>query len=155
MEINIPGRDILQIKYLLCDYNGTLAKDGVLLPGIFERFQRLSEHLEIVIVTADTHGNVRKMVEDLPCKVHVIGPRLQDEEKLRLLLELGPARTVAVGNGFNDRLIIEKAVLGFAVIQQEGAMPGILLKADVVCTDICDVLDLLIIPSRLVATLRN
>ena len=86
MDINIPGRDVLQISYLLCDYNGTLAKDGILLPGILERFQLLSQQLEIIIVTADTHGNVRKMVEALPCKVHVIGPSRQDEEKLKLLL---------------------------------------------------------------------
>lgn len=155
MDIEIPGKDMLNIRYLLCDYNGTLAEDGEVLDGVKERFEVLAEQLDIIIITADTHGTVREMVSDLPCKVHVIGPFAQDEEKKSFLVELGAESTITIGNGFNDRLILQEAAVGIGLIMKEGAAVQALLQADVVCKNILDALDLLIIPSRLIATLRN
>lgn len=34
IEINIPGRAAYQLEHLVCDVNGTLALDGVLLDGV-------------------------------------------------------------------------------------------------------------------------
>ena len=37
LEINIPGQGKVEIKHLVCDVNGTLATDGILIDGICER----------------------------------------------------------------------------------------------------------------------
>ena len=34
LTISIPGGATLDIEHLVLDYNGTLAVDGVLLPGV-------------------------------------------------------------------------------------------------------------------------
>jgi soluble P-type ATPase len=60
-----------------------------------------------------------------------------------------------VGNGRNDRLMLEAAALGLAVILGEGASSATLAAADAVCLSIADALDLLIHPLRLTATLRS
>jgi soluble P-type ATPase len=54
LEIAIPGGDTLHLDYLVTDYNGTLACDGALLPGVAEVLGRLAGSLAIHLVTADT-----------------------------------------------------------------------------------------------------
>jgi soluble P-type ATPase len=54
LDINIPGSQPLRLCHLILDYNGTLACDGSILPGVAERLKTLAEQLEIHIVTADT-----------------------------------------------------------------------------------------------------
>ena len=54
----------------------------------------------------------------------------------------------------NDRLMLQTAGLGIAVMQAEGAAVETVLAADVVVPDIIAGLDLLLHPLRLVATLR-
>jgi soluble P-type ATPase len=62
---------------------------------------------------------------------------------------------VAIGNGANDALMLEHAALGILVMGGEGAAVEALLRARVVVTDICEALDLLLFPKRLIATLRR
>ena len=88
-------------------------------------------------------------------EVVVLPAGSQDLRKRDYVGELGADITVAVGNGRNDRLMLEKAALGIAVIQAEGAAAATLTCADVVCTNITSALDLLIHPLRLVASLRS
>jgi soluble P-type ATPase len=59
-----------------------------------------------------------------------------------------------MGNGRNDRLMLQTAALGVAVCQAEGAAVQTMLAADVIVPDTQAALDLLIYPLRLVATLR-
>jgi soluble P-type ATPase len=68
---------------------------------------------------------------------------------------LVPKAAVCVGNGRNDRLMLQEAGLGIAVVQGEGAAVQTALTADVLAPDILTALDLLIHPLRLVATLRS
>jgi soluble P-type ATPase len=51
--------------------------------------------------------------------------------------------------------MVREAVLGIAVLLEEGAFPKTLTDADVVCTSILSALDLLSHPQRLTATLRT
>jgi soluble P-type ATPase len=62
---------------------------------------------------------------------------------------------LAVGNGRNDVLLLEKAALGICVVQLEGAAVISMQAADMVCVDINDALDLLLRSHRMTATLRN
>lgn len=154
LEIVIPGSDILRLDYLVADYNGTLACDGALLPGVGEALRRLAQRLAIHVVTADTFGQARESLAGMPCELVILPPGEQDWAKLRYVEGLGAARCVCIGNGRNDRMMLAQAALGIAVVQQEGASVQALLAAAVAAPDILAALGLLLNPARLVATLR-
>ncbi len=154
IQVDIPGWGPLKLDHLVLDYNGTLAVDGILCEGVAERLTRLSRDLEIHILTADTFGKVREGMRAVPCDVTILEPGAQDQGKLDFVRRLGPGRTCAIGNGRNDRMMLEAAALGIAVILEEGAAAVSLAAADVVCRSVGDALDLLRNPLRLTATLR-
>ena len=155
LEMSIPGGAALRLTHLLLDYNGTLAVDGELLPGVAERLTALAPQLDIRVLTADTFGSAAEKLAGLPCTLTILPPGNQAEAKRAALEKVGAGTTASIGNGRNDRLMLAAAALGIAVLQGEGAAPETLLAADVVATDICAALDLLRLPLRLVATLRD
>lgn len=155
LTIAVPGCLMLQLAHLVLDYNGTIAMDGRLIEGVAGRLARLAPDLQIHVLTADTHGTAAKETESLPCLLAVIPPDNQDLAKLGYIEHIGPQRVVAVGNGRNDCLMLERATLGIAIVGGEGASSRALAAADLVCTDIAGALDLLLTPKRLQATLRN
>ena len=155
LRFDIPGFRALQLEHLVLDFNGTLACDGKLIHGVAEQFVRLAQNLSIHVITADTHGNAVRQLASLPCQTLIIPAALQDQAKAGFLTQLGADQTVAVGNGRNDRLMLENAALGIAVIQSEGAACVAIQAADLVVNDILAAFELLSNPKRLIATLRN
>ncbi len=156
MEIPIPGWDKpLTPKHLVMDYNGTLACDGTLIRNVKERLFKLSQKIKLHVVTADTFGKAQAELVGVPCKTHILAGKDQVLEKQQYVNSLGSTETVAIGNGFNDQLMLQVAALAIAVILEEGAAMKALQSADIVCRDICEALDLLIHPPRLQATLRK
>ena len=79
----------------------------------------------------------------------------QQKLKLNFIEELGKERVIAIGNGYNDLLMLKEAGLSISVIQKEGACPQSVVFSDIVTTSIIDALELLINPFRMIATLRN
>jgi len=154
-EITIPGYKTLKLTHLVLDYNGTMACDGKLIEGVLEMLQSLSGWLHIHVITADTFGTVKKQLEDISCSLSVLPLDNQDTGKRDYVETLGPAETVCIGNGRNDRLMLREAALGIAVIQEEGAFAETLMAADVIVPGIVDALNLLANPLRLIATLRS
>lgn len=154
IEVDIPGNKNLQLGHLVLDYNGTIAVDGRLLPGVKENLGALAQKLGIHVLTADTFGTVRSALEEIPCKLAIIPEGDQDVSKLEYVQNLGRNQTVCIGNGRNDHRMLEAAVLGIAVILDEGAAAKSLMAADIVCTNIVSALELLANPLRLSATLR-
>jgi soluble P-type ATPase len=69
--------------------------------------------------------------------------------------KLDASQTACIGNGRNDRLMLQAAALGIAVILGEGASVEAVSAAHVVCTSILSALELLQNPLRLTATLRS
>lgn len=155
LTVSIPGFRTLDLEHLVLDYNGTLALDGILLPGVSERIEALSRRLLVHVITADTFGKVHAALAGLPCKLTVLPEYGQDTSKLAYVEKLGADRTVCVGNGRNDRLMLKAAALGIVVVQDEGAAIEAFVSADVVLPDINLALDLLMNPLRLIATLRS
>jgi soluble P-type ATPase len=155
LDISIPGYKDLRLEHVVLDYNGTLACGGEILQGVRPSLEALAKDLEIHVVTADTFGKVRSRMESSPCKLVVLPLDHQDIGKLKYVEQLGGDRVVAIGNGRNDRLMLKRAALGIAVVQEEGAAAETLLAADVVCPSIHAALDLLCNPLRLTATLRS
>ncbi|SDB32335.1 Soluble P-type ATPase [Desulfonatronum thiosulfatophilum] len=155
LSIDIPGWKTLHLDHLFLDYNGTLALDGKVLPGVRERLQELAVSLEIHVLTADTFGSVREELGETPCDLLIIPDMDQAKAKADYLESFKPSGSVAVGNGRNDALMLQKAALGIALLQDEGSATQTLNAADVVCRSILDALDLLRKPLRLTATLRD
>ena len=115
----------------------------------------LAKGLQIHVVTADTFGKVRSRLADSTCKIVVLPQESQDVGKRKYVEKLDSESVVAIGNGRNDRLMLKRAALGIAVVEEEGAAAETLLAADVVCPGILAAFDLLRNPLRLTATLRS
>ena len=155
LEIDVQGYKQLQLSELVLDYNGTLACDGHPLEGIKDLLNALSDKLHVHVLTADTFGKVKNELSDVKCRIIIIPQDDQDIRKLDFIKKLGPEKTVCIGNGRNDRLMLKEAALGIAVIQKEAAAVETVMAADVVAPDISAALGLLSNPLRLVATLRS
>lgn len=143
------------LEHLVLDYNGTMAVDGLLLPGVKESLNRLADKLTIHVITADTFGIAAKGLQGVHCKMRVLEKGNQDQTKADFVNRLGSDRTVSIGNGRNDALMLSASRLGVAVILAEGASTLSLNAADIVCTNIVHALELLMHPLRLTATLRS
>jgi soluble P-type ATPase len=155
IKVNIPGYKKLQLKYLVLDYNGTLACDGKLLPGVKENLIALANELQVHVLTADTFGKAHSGIEGIPCKLSILSKDNQEVGKLEYTKALGAEFAVCIGNGRNDQLMLAESALGIAVILEEGAARVTIDAAAIVCTSIVSALELLRNPLRLVATLRS
>lgn len=155
IAIDIPGWRLLELKHLVLDYNGTLALDGVLLPGVAEALTSLASSLQIHVVTADTFGQAKAQLAGVPVELSIAPLQAQTDWKRQFVRDLDADGVVAIGNGRNDSKMLAAAALGIALIQREGAAAVTIASADVLCSSIFDALALLQNPKRLTATLRS
>lgn len=156
IEIDVPGtNEKLLLEHLVLDFNGTLAVDGRMKPGVADILKKLSGSLQVHVVTAGTFGGVEQELAGLPCLLKILSGEGQTRQKAEYVATLGCERTACIGNGRNDLEMLRSARLGIAVIQEEGASSLSLAAADVVCTGIVQALELLLHPLRLTATLRE
>jgi len=155
ITIDIPGFKRLEIKHVVCDYNGTIAVDGKMIEGVCEIINDLSKDLDFHVITADTFGFVERELENVRCKLVKISAQNQAVGKLEYVLNLDKDKTICIGNGNNDKLMVREAVLGIALLQEEGACIETLLVSDIVCKNIIDAFGYFMEPKRLIATLRS
>jgi len=154
IRINIPNREPMFAESLVLDYNGTLAINGQQINGVITLLGKLSEHLSVHVITADTFGTVKKTFANTNINVKIIDGKEQGRQKADFVASLKPQSVVAIGNGANDAQMLKLATLGIAVVQAEGASVQALMNADIICTSIIDGLNLLLNPKRIAATLR-
>jgi soluble P-type ATPase len=155
IEISIPNGPTLELRYALVDFNGTLARDGRLIDGVDDRLRALAARLAIHVATGNTTGTAPSALAGLPVELHLMPAERQAAAKRALIETLGARHVAAIGNGRNDREMLERAALAIAIVGGEGFAADALAAAGVVCTDVRDAIDLLLTPMRLVATLRG
>lgn len=156
MEINIPGREVVKIKNLLLDYNGTIACDGKLIPSVKEKIEAINKKgIKVHIVTADTHGTVKNQCSNMPVKIQIFDNSNASENKREIVQKLKGDNCVCIGNGFNDGAMFKECAISIIVMGEEGCSVKSLMKADVVCKKIEDAFDLILKPNRMIATLRG
>ncbi len=156
IELQIPGRGIIELEYAVFDVNGTLAVDGQLIKGVEPLIAQLRGKLEVRLITADTHGRQVEIDRQLKFTADRLKPGgYEREQKAEYVHALGAHNVVAIGNGGNDVDMLKVAALGIAVIGHEGAAFEVLSAADVVTHNIYDAIGLLLYPKRLIATLRR
>lgn len=154
IDITVPGREQFQIDHLVCDVNGTIALDGMLLDGVQDFFERLSQKLTVHLLTANTHGLQNSIDQSLGIKAHIILAGDEKGQKEAFVNSLKPAGVVAIGQGANDAGMLKSADIGIAVMSKEGLAVQTLLAADIVVPDIFSAFNLLEKPLRLTATMR-
>ena len=152
MIVDVPGYQPISLKNLVLDFTGTLSKDGVLLDGVESRLSELSKTVHIVVLTADTFGTAAKALEGLPVELKIIN---SGKEKADYVERVGAASVAAIGNGRNDVPMCRVAALSVAVMGPEGVASELLRSVHIVVPNICDALDLLAMPLRVRATLRD
>ena len=155
ISLNVPGVGEINLEHVVFDVNGTLAVDGKLLPGIPDLLQELKKHLNIHLLTADTHGKQLEIDQQLNLEAVRVQAGDEKGQKLEYIHRLGTKKTAAVGQGANDALMLEAAQIGICVISAEGTALQTLLKADLVVPDIKSALEILQNPTRLKASLRK
>lgn len=155
INVVVPGLGGIALDHIVLDFNGTMAVDGALIPGVQGRLNRLSESLGVHILTADTFCTVREACRSINGSVTVLPGEIGGAEKENFVRRLGEKSVVAVGNGMNDLLMIRASALGILVVGSEGACGQTMAAADIVVVSILDGLDLLLNPRRIVATLRR
>jgi len=153
--INVQNYKKLVIKNIVLDYNGTIAKDGVLKKSVKKLMTTLSKEYTLHVITADTFGSVQEEVSGLDVQVKVLKSKNHTQEKKDYVKKLGKKSCVAIGNGNNDALMLKKAALGIAIVGDEGCATQTLMQSDLVCKSITDALELFVNTKRLIATLRR
>jgi soluble P-type ATPase len=153
--ITIPNYADLQIEHVVLDYNGTLASGGILSEKTRRCLKELTGLYHVYVITADTFGTVKQELEVFDLEVIILSSSDHTSEKSQLIERLGAVQTAAMGNGNNDRLMLERAALSVALMGSEGCAVETMHAADILCGSIVDAMELLIYPKRLVATLRR
>jgi P-type E1-E2 ATPase len=155
IELNIPGRGLIQLEHLVCDVNGTLALDGELLEGVAKKVHDLGDRLEIHMLTADTHGKQELIDHQLNLRAERVQPGDEAVQKAAFVNRLGAERVAAVGQGANDAAMLKNAAIGICVLSVEGTATETLINSDIVVPTIIQALELFENPLRLVASLRK
>ncbi len=154
VELDIPGYGWVRLQHMVSDFTGTLSVEGKLLPGVRERLDRISEFLELHVLTADTFGMARAELVGIRCAMHILEGERHDVQKEEYVNRLSAGTVIAFGNGINDRKMLKAARIGVAVCLAEGCAVEALSSADILVNSIMDGLDLLLHPKRCKATLR-
>jgi len=152
--IVIPGREDINVKHVILDFNGTIAVDGKLIDGVATKINQLSQIVNFTVVTADTYGTVKSELSGINCKLVNLDQTGVFKDKLEVLTSLGKDNTLCVGNGFNDRIVLKESILGISVLQDEGLSVEALMASDMVCKSIDDVFCCIENPQRIAASLR-
>lgn len=154
LSIQLPGQPSLDLHHLVLDFNGTLALRGMVVDGVVARCAQLGRHLQLHCVTGDTYGTARSALAGIDLALHVLPPTGQSLAKRDYVAKLG-AGVCALGNGWNDRLMLAEAELGLAVMMSEGCAGATLCAARGVFSNVLDALDALLYPERMIALLRD
>ena len=155
IKLDIPGRGALEFENIVLDLNGTLSVDGKIHSKARDKINLLAKRANIYVITADTRGQAGQILGKLKAEIVLLSGDNTSQEKAKFIQAVGPNRTVAIGNGYNDHLMVKEAALGFCIIGKEGASAETIKNADVVLQDILDALDFLLRPLRNKATLRR
>ena len=155
MHIEIPGYKTLDLKYLLLDYNGTIALDGKLSKTVKELIFEVANELEVFVLTADTHGTAALECEGLPVTLKTFPSDDAMMSKLEIIDVLDRTRCCAIGNGRNDTLMCGAAALSICIMGEEGCYSHLINETHITVKSIENAFELLLKPKRLIATLRG
>jgi soluble P-type ATPase len=152
--ITVPGWGSAELENLVLDLNGTLTESGDFIPGVMDHLEKLkAEGFRIYVLSGDTRKTLKQGLEK-PVDIEAVITKTADEKR-DFVESIGADHTVCVGNGNIDVEMFKAARLSICTIQAEGATLQAMLAADIVVTHINQAFEILLDPSRLIATLRR
>lgn len=151
MTIDIPGRGLLGWDTVVLDFNGTIALDGKVSVAVEALLYDLARQYVTILATSDTFGTASYFAHRLGIRLEIV----QSGRDKEVLVQGLPGGVAVVGNGANDQKMFRAADLAIGIIGAEGAAVASMLDADIWVMNAEQALELLLHPSRLVATLRN
>jgi len=154
LEVDIPGFGHVRLQHMVADFTGTLSVRGRLVPGIRELLNKVTTILDVHVLTADTFGMARSELAGVRCLIHILEEENEDLQKQDYIHRLRAKSVVALGNGNNDRKMLQAARIGIAVCLKEGCSVNAASAADILVTSATDALELLLNEKSLKATLR-
>jgi soluble P-type ATPase len=155
IRLDVPGTGTCEFENIVLDLNGTLSVDGKIHPKARDKINLLARRAKIYVLTADTRGRADQTLGKLNLEIILLSGDNTCQEKVEFVRAIGSNRTVAMGNGYNDHLMVKEATLGLCIIGREGAFAETVKNADVIFPDVVDALDFLLRPLRSKATLRR
>ena len=155
MIIKIPGREALDIRTIVFDYNGTLATDGKLSKNVKSKLLELAKNYELYVLTADTYGSAALECEKLPVVLKTFSSEGTSAFKAQIVTKLHPEHCACVGNGFNDIEMFKEAALAVGVLGNEGIFAGLVQQSDILVKSIEDGIDLFLNSAKICAVLRS
>jgi len=155
LYMEIPRKGRFEIEFLVLDLNGTVATDGRISNKTKDKINLLAKRVKVYILTADTRKDAQERLGRTNAELVILDQGEEAPQKGKFIQEIGAEKTIAVGNGYNDHLMVKEAALGIATIGREGAAKETICNANVVVYDILDALDLILKPLRHRATLRR
>lgn len=155
MRPEAPSDARAEPTHLLLDLNGTLALDGTMLPGVASRIAVLKRAMDILLVSGDTFGTAQGVARELGIPLRELDPLDQGGQKLRIVRQIGSRSSAMIGNGCNDAPALAEVGLGICVLGPEGAAREAVCASDIVVGSPECALDLLLNPTRILATLRR
>lgn len=150
MRIEIPGVKTLELKNIFIDYNGTIAKNGKPYEGILEILDELAQSFNVFIITGDTFGHVATYFEQSHVQVLIA---YTADEKYDVVSKY--KETLTIGNGSIDYKMFMISDLSFCVIGDEGASFKAMSHADIIVKDIFHVIEMILEPKKIIATLKE
>jgi soluble P-type ATPase len=120
ISINIPGWGTANVENIILDLNGTIATDGFISQTVKEKIKALSEKAKIYFLTVDTHGTATRETAGINADLIIIPGENSNKGKCEVLNTINPKMTVAIGNGYNDHLILRKRPLGLQSLGKGG-----------------------------------
>lgn len=155
ISTNIPGHKIIEVKNVVFDFNGTIAEDGILIPGVEKLIKELVQNdIKVYVLTADTNGSVKKQCVELPVEIEIFDRENASMCKKEIVERIGGENTVSIGNGKNDIEMFKSSILSIAIIGKEGCYSKTFIESDIVVKSIIDAIELILKPNRLRATMR-
>jgi soluble P-type ATPase len=97
IDVRVPGFGVLALAHLVLDFNGTLAVDGTLLPGVKRRLDRLARSVRIHVVTADTFGKARANLANVDCRLEILASGAEGRAKAACARAPSGLRASAMG----------------------------------------------------------
>ena len=155
MIINVPQTGKYDIENIVFDYNGTIANNGIIIDGVLEKIVDLSKSFNVHIITADTFSTVRESFKGTNVNINIIDKDYGSEQKEKFIDKLGFDKTIALGNGRNDELMLKKSIISIAVLNDEGVSVKAINSADFLIKDINNFFEMIYDTNKMIAILRK
>ena len=114
LALSIPGLAELVLEHLLVDVNGTLTNRGELLDGVEARLGRLSNALDIRLVSADTFGTL----DTIAARMNVSAALLRYANNVQNWEEYLGSTVVCAGEQFFGALRTAMATCGYETVKE-------------------------------------